>query len=394
MAMIKKLCQLWLLLISLVTSCSNKERAHQNKECDKMENEKFYYEISCSAPRLSPGEYISVEYIGESGTLRCFGSGNINNGMGNGHDGVSRNEENRYGLPKAIEAIWVSYTDRKVYAFSSLIPYDTILSLFRNEGEPSVSTQSEEKKHVMNCFDLCFLPGGKVMLYVKAPAKSVLLDWSANGVEVTDDKILHRIYNRYNGVNDMKSYFDKMSSYPEDEFWLSYLRKHGSPAQLIERYIQRFNYSLNFEFEDSATSICKVKSQYTNGEYYWATPKYNEEFEFPSRIKEFRAEWDTQKYHYTCFMYFNEEEMLRVFDEAYGDDRMQKGELKINVCKYNNFFDIFLNVGEKSIRLEKTQIRVFQDPVEDPDGDGTLIYKNYEDDHTNHFADNDKYLVE
>lgn len=36
-------------------------------------------------------------------------------------------------------------------------------------------------------------------------------------------------------------------------------------------------------------------------------------------------------------MYFNEEEMLRVFDEAYGDERMQKGELKINVCKYNIF---------------------------------------------------------
>ena len=72
--MIKKLCQLWLLLISLVTSCSNKERAHQNKECDKMENEKFYYEITCSAPRLSPGEYVTVEYIGESGTLCCFGN--------------------------------------------------------------------------------------------------------------------------------------------------------------------------------------------------------------------------------------------------------------------------------------------------------------------------------
>lgn len=80
-------------------------------------------------------------------------------------------------------------------------------------------------------------------------------------------------------------------------------------------------------------------------------------------VKELKATSDNtmiQDYtNYTCFMYFNEEEMLRVFDEAYGEDRMQKGELKINVCKYNNFFDIFLNVGEKYIRLEKTQIRGF-----------------------------------
>ena len=91
-------------------------------------------------------------------------------------------------------------------------------------------------------------------------------------------------------------------------------------------------------------------------------------------------------------MYFNEKEMLRVFDEAYGEDRMQTGKLNFNVNKNNNRFEISLNVGRKSIRLEKTQIRVFQDPVGKPNGKGTLIYKNYEGDHTNLFADDDGYL--
>ena len=391
--MIKKKCFIWLLLLIIVTSCTNKKEMPLNKNSDQMKDEKFYYEISCSAPRLSPGEYVTVEYIGDSGTLSCFGSEFTGSGMGIGHDGVVRDRNSRYYLPKAIEAIWVSFTDRKVYAFASEIPYDTILALFRYAGEPCVPAPSEETTHVMECFDLCFLPQGKVRLYVKAGVKTILLDWSANGVEVTDDEILSDVYMQYE-LDNMNSFYDEVSSYPEDEFWLSYLRKHGSPAQLIEQYLQRFNYTLNFEFEDKTTTNITVESDFTNGEQYWKTPKFNEVFKSPSRIKNFRAEWDTQKYHYTCFMYFNEKEMLRVFDEAYGDDRMQKGELKINVCKYNNFFDIFLNVGEKSIRLEKTQIRVFQDPVEDPNGKGTLIYKNYENDHTNLFADDDKYLVE
>ena len=85
--------------------------------------------------------------------------------------------------------------------------------------------------------------------------------------------------------------------------------------------------------------------------------------------------------------------MLRVFDEAYGEDRMQKGELKIKVCKYNNLFDISLNVGDKSIKIEKTEIVVFSDPIDDPDGDGTLIYDNYEERH-NYFVDDIEYFQE
>ena len=142
---------------------------------------------------------------------------------------------------------------------------------------------------------------------------------------------------------------------------------------------------MNFEFENKETSICGVESEFTNGELHWETPKYNDVFKSPSRLKESRIEWNTKDSHYTCFMYFN---------EAEGEDRTQKGELKIKVCKYNNLFDISLNVGDKSIKLEKTAIRVFQDPIEDPDGKGTLIYKNYEGNHTNFFADDEKYVGE
>ena len=397
--MIKKLCQLWLLLFPLFASCAGKKDIQENKESNQMENERFYYEVSCSGPKLGPGDYVSVEFIGESGTFKCFGNESIGIGMGKGYDGVASERSRKYQLPKAIEATWVSWTDRKVYTVASLIPYDTILSLFRNGGEPCIPAADnvpiDKTSHVIECLDLCFLPGGKVILYVKAAAKTILLDWLATGNEVTDDNILRHIYRQY-GLKNMDNYYDMFYSdeYSDYASWRSYMSKHGSVAPLLERYLQRFNYTLNFEFENKETSIYGVESAFTNGELHWDTPKYNDAFKMPSRLKEFCVEWNTKNYHYTCFMYFNEAEMLKVFDEAYGEDRTQKGELKIKVCKYNNLFDISLNVGDKSIKLEKTAIRVFQDPIEDPNGNGTLIYKNYEGNHTNFFADDEGYVGE
>jgi len=398
--MIKKICQLWFLLLSLLTSCTSKKEIQKTKDSDQMENERFYYEVSCSAPRLAPGEYVSVEFIGDSGTLRPFGNNSVGGEMGGGMDGVVRDWSARYRLPKAIEATWVSYTDRKVYTAASWLPYETILSLFRNGGEPCMPSPSgvvneDDRNRVIKAFDLCFLPGGKVMLYVKAGVKRILLDWSVMGIEVTDDKILSDVYMRW-GLDNMDGYYDAYYSeeFPGYKSWRSYISKHGTLAPLLERYLQRFNYTLNFEFENKVTSIYKVEAKFTNGEQYGETSKYNEAFNKPSRLKESYILWDTKDSRYTCFMYFNEEEILKVFDEAYGEDRTQKGELKIKVCKYNNLFDISLNVGDKSIKLEKTEIRVFQDPIEKPDGKGTLIYKNYEGNHKNLFADDEGYVGE
>ena len=399
MVMIKKLFHLFLLSFSLAVSGASKKEIQKTKDSDQMENERFYYEVSCSAPRLAPGEYVSVDFIGDSGALSPFGNNSVKSGIGGGLDGVARDRSKKYGLPKAIEATWVSYTDRKVYSVSTLIPYDTILSLFRDGGDPCIplsqDSTGEERTRLIQSLNLCFLPGGKVTLYAKAPVKRILLDWSAVGTEVTDDEVLSDVYGRW-GLKNMEEYYDEFYSdeFPNYEPWRKYIRKHGTLAPLLERYLQRFNYTLNFEFENHETSIYTVESKFTNGERYSRTSKYNEAFKMPSRLKEFLVKWDTKDSRYTCFMYFNEAEMLKVFDDVYGEDRTQKGELKIKVCKYNNLFDISLNVGDKSIKLEKTAIRVFRRPIENPTKAGELIYKNYEGNHTNFFADDEKYVGE
>ena len=55
MVMIKKLFHLFLLGISLAASSTSKKEIQKTKDSDQMENERFYYEVGCSGPRLAPG---------------------------------------------------------------------------------------------------------------------------------------------------------------------------------------------------------------------------------------------------------------------------------------------------------------------------------------------------
>jgi len=353
-----------MLIASFFSSCVNKKDDVSKLDC-QINNDLYFYTVCSSGPILGPGEYVSVEFIGESGTFSCFGNNGLYQGMGQGRDGVARDRNSKYELPKAINAIWASYTDRKVYSLTSLIPYDTILELFMNPGEPCNQSNSDDSSYIINCLELCFLPKGKVILYVKGGAKTILLDWSEDGMEVHDDNILSMIYSRW-GLNNIDEYFDYYytDEFPHYESWRKYVKKHGSIGPLLERYLQRFNYTLEFEFESNDAIIDQITSDFTNGEQYWMTNKFNDCFKMPSRLKESRIVWNTNDFHYTCFMYFNEQELLKVFDEAYGDDKTQKGEIKIKVGKDNNLFDISLNVGDKSFKLKNTEIRVFQEPID------------------------------
>jgi hypothetical protein len=55
------------------------------------------------------------------------------------------------------------------------------------------------------------------------------------------------------------------------------------------------------------------------------------------------------------------------------------------VSKYNNLFEISLTVNGKKYLFEKTEIRVFRDPLSDLSGESELVYKNYEGENKNVF---------
>lgn len=345
--------------------------------------EEFNYDVCYSSPKLSPVDVLDIRFISDFGSLLASFGGASCRGMGNGINRSASSHDMKYYLPKAIEAVWVSLVDKKVYSVAALLPYDDIKSLFKANKE-------------LNRLDLCLLPEGKIMLYVKGNGWKILLDWSVIAFEEDDKETLDYIC-RSRGEISMKAYYDWYYSgeIKDYERWQRYLREKGNPSIIINRHLQRFNYDLNFEFEDNSLKLIKVWSPFSNKELNPEPTLNKGMIKMPARIMKIEAKWDDGKeFFYDCYMYFNEDEILDVFDEAYGDDRMQKGELKIKVSKYSDLFDISLNVGDKSIKFEKTEIRVFKVPIESPYSDGTLICKNYDGNHKNLFFDEEGYFEE
>ena len=77
-----------------------------------------------------------------------------------------------------------------------------------------------------------------------------------------------------------------------------------------------------------------------------------------------------------------------VFDEAYGEDRMQEGVLLIAYSEENENFEVTLRVGGKKYAFEKTEVWISKIP-EALETDGKAqrkrVFKNFEGDNRNEF---------
>ena len=80
--------------------------------------------------------------------------------------------------------------------------------------------------------------------------------------------------------------------------------------------------------------------------------------------------------------------MLHLFDEAYGEDRMQEGVLLIAYSEENESFEVTLRVGGKKYAFEKTEVWISKIPeVLETDGKAQWerVFKNFEGDNRNAF---------
>lgn len=138
-----------------------------------------------------------------------------------------------------------------------------------------------------------------------------------------------------------------------------------------------FNYQFDIQFENKQTELRKGQFviNFANGEILnHDDPGY---FEQPSRPNKMEFQWITDGMLYTGHFYFDEEEMKKAFVEVYGNNPTQAGKLIIQISKYNNWFDIYLEVGAKKYKLKNTKIHVFKQGVNDSDDKAVVIYNNH-----------------
>lgn len=248
-----------------------------------------------------------------------------------------------------------------------------MLHLFQKGFYYPVDNTSEEYKTIV----LTLLPGGKMWLTVAGAGKRTLV---CDNLKATETHVDFKDFNKeaYECFSTTQKYC--AAALGDYDGVKENLEEVGIPFDLWDVYKERFNYNLKIDFEDknakidSAHTVC----EFTNTDFLYDGDK--SPLSMKARPFHIGFIWLVDHYKYTGEFYFDEEEVINVFREAFNQKhRKEKGVLHIHVSKYNNKFDIYLLVDGKQYPLTKTMIHVFRETPEHKKEEEVPFYNNHED---------------
>ena len=338
---------------------------------------KFPWTPNISAPRNYPVEikYAYLCYGTEGDRYPVLSSGSCD-GIGVSKGAVSFEDYEKEGgldIPNGIEIVWLSFAESKIYKLHTTFSQnlqDEMLRLFR-EG---FYVTKFDKHKTYSTLLMTMLPGGKVWLYMDGMGRTVLVcdTLQAEPIEMTLEEF----------DKDASYVSNSVQEYSEaslDKEQKAGIKANGIPFELWERYRERFNYDFKFEFEDKNSKIDSLSLAYNfiNGEFYYASD--GAKTGLLSRPKEIYLEWNVGDTKYKGQFFLREEEVLEGFSKMYSSTkRSQKGTLIVKTSKYNNKFDIYLEIEGNKYFFKKTKIHVFRITPENKNDDDHLYYWNYE----------------
>ena len=274
-------------------------------------------------------------------------------------------------IPNSLDILWAAYTEKKFYKaniqFSEELQ-NRMLELFR-EGYYGVK---EKQRFRYNNLVITLLPEGKIWLYLDGSHRYVRLDYTLQAEEVSVE-LSDYVDTRHKTMDDFCT--GRLSDYPKA---IENLSKNGIPKGLWDTYAERFPYDIQIEFENEQTVFDPDYGYYcSNGEMFGSLDdvKY-----YPmARLKHLIMAWSVADTVYTGHLFFNENEVIRNYPAAFGDESNPdiRGKFLIKVGEDNNRFDISLRVGERECKFEETQIHVFKVTPENKNEDDHLFYWNY-----------------
>lgn len=350
----------------------------------------YHWSPAISAPRKWPVEVFQADFIldkpeQEDMNVRVrsyFGPDFQCGGMGI-EKSTAFDEDYRVVLPRYIEALWISYAENQVYYLYEELPYDEIERQFGEGYDFYEDRNSVPKKVNFDVINLCFLPEGKVALYLNGTRRTILLDWSAQGKAT--DEFNDVICEEHEIIPPFDEYVDRtLKRNPHIE-----VEREIPMGEVLDKYFEKYVYEIRFEFEKESTPFVWAKEEYANGEMLCSRNRTKvTSIQRPARLKYYELSWYAGGYEYFGELWFQEEEMLHLFDEAYGEDRMQEGVLLIAYSEENESFEVTLQVGGKEYAFEKTEVWISKIP-EALETDGKAqrerVFKNFEGDNRNAF---------
>ena len=344
----------------------------------------FSWSPSVSTPYNYPVELLrcKVGFGNKSKSFPVFDSYPILGIGESGAGGVDLNAfdiERGFPIPNSIDILWVAYTEKKFYQanikFSEELQ-NRILELFR-EGYYGVK---EKQRFRYNNLVITLLPEGKIWLYLDGAHRYVRLDYTLQAEEV-EVELSDYVKTRHKTIEDFCT--GRLSDYPEA---VENLSKNGIPKGLWDTYAERFPYDIQIEFENEQTVFDPDYGYFcSNGEMLGSLDdvKYHP----MARLKYLIMVWNVADTEYLGHLYFDENEVIRNYPAAFGDEPNPdiRGKFLIKVGEDNNRFDISLRVGERECKFEETKIHVFKKGTNQPDKEFLIFYNNHRDIHSSDF---------
>ena len=256
-------------------------------------------------------------------------------------------------IPKHIAMVWQSLFEGKTYRIDVSLP------------EELSSYSDTVNKDRDDDLDFVIMPQGRVLMYHNRynQIHNIMIDYPLQGVET-------------------KEYEEKIAEYfAKNNINLDHYAKKELPAvEMIEDYLKRFSYSVSFVYENDRYKTQKSICNFFNGERILSGEQWVADIA-PARIKDVFLRFQYEQRKYSCFLFFDEEEILSVFQEAFrADDAAHKGEFVIKAGCHKNDFEFSLKVADKAYTLKKCEIRLYKNNEDDR---GRLVFKNYKGERKN-----------
>lgn len=250
-------------------------------------------------------------------------------------------------IPKHIAMVWRDLSEGKTYRIDADLPKE--LSSYSD----TVNKDRDDD------LDFVIMPGGRVLMYHNRynQIHNIMIDYPLQGVET----------NEYD--ERIAEYFAK-KNIDSDHF----AKKELPAVETIDDYLKRFPYTVSFVYENERYKTQKSICNFFNGERILSGEQWVADIE-PARIKDVFLRFQYKQSRYSCFLFFNKDEVLSVFKEAFETgDAAGNGEFVIKAGRNRNDFAFTLKVAGKAYTLKKTEIRLYKNNADDR---GKLVFKNY-----------------
>lgn len=319
----------------------------------KMEQEKFNYAVTFSAPEVYPAE-VHYGFLTNEKKDMVAGipkAGSVEGGWQ--YDGTKAGQGGSE-IPTHLNVTYVSYVDKKFYQVDVDLPKEKMLQLFRQGFEIKALKDAEGNRlwepSTYDVLNIGAAPGGIIVVWLSGNHhRTEIGRYQAKEVFVDVNDFYDNPHNR-----TQQGFFDELYKIMIPEETKAQITKDGVPFGLWDKYREKYNYRFVLQSYDEEDYIKQVFRINYNGESEYLKTK-----EDVSKYKEDSVPYDVVFFFNkeNVELMFNDLEVLNAFEIIRKEYPNEPIDFVIKPEFMYKGYKAFVKCKDKSIELKNVTIR-------------------------------------